>query len=76
MQRPQPKELVIRVLSETANMLIVSVASEDARAWIEREGATFGVLSHRGQEGYYLSVASSYDLREVVTWLNSYSSPR
>lgn len=79
MDRPQPKELVVTLLplfSPSASpALKITVASEDARRWIEREAPVFGKFYPPIDciPYFVLFVADTYNAAEVLAYLQSYS---
>jgi hypothetical protein len=73
MERPQPKELVIRIMNEQAGAIRITASSSDARAWIDQEAPGFGALYWNTVEWATLVTAETYDIHEVVAWLNQYN---
>jgi hypothetical protein len=71
-ERPQPKELVIRIVNEQQGILSITVGSPDARAWIDKEAPGFGSLYWHPQWAALL-VAETYNIHEFVAWLNQYN---
>lgn len=72
MNRPQPKELVIRHIAWT-NILIISVSTVDAKRWIDKEGFVFGHQTQWSHDACRLYVNETYDTTDVVAWLNTYN---
>ena len=70
MKRPEPKSEIIIV--EHPNVIKITVASEDAQAWVEREAPTFGCLTFVNRIAL-LIVKDTYDPSEVADYLRTYN---
>ncbi len=72
MDRPIPKELVVTRPS-SVSMLWITVSSNDAAAWIEREAPLFGSFHKPTIESHYtLFVSDVHDTDEVKRYLERY----
>jgi hypothetical protein len=79
MDRPQPKELVVTLLPlyspSSTPALKITVASEDARRWVEREAPAFGKFYPPTEDRpwFMLYIADAYAAAEVAAYLQSYN---
>lgn len=72
MERPRPKELVIRH-SPGSTTISITATTEDARRWIDREAPSFGTLLRMSDGAVMLLyVNNACDPTEVAAWLNTY----
>jgi hypothetical protein len=75
MQRPTPKELVIKIVSP--NTVCLNFGTDEAKAWVETEAPNFGVLLVSPMINCYTLVVSDlYDCAEVAVYLASFSGTR
>lgn len=74
MERPKPKELVVRVLNWSDGCVTICAATEDAKRWIEREAPTFGPFVSWSGNTTTIFIDPTYVIDEVVAWLNTYNN--
>ena len=77
-KKPTPKELVINWLGmehPNRRWMEITVATEDAKSWIETEAIQFGRLRPPDEydRHYTYRIGEEYDPSEVYTYLNSYN---
>lgn len=72
MIKPMPKREIVVAGPFGVSLLFVTVASNDAAAWVEDELAPYGRLFREGNR-FHLFVDSTYDVGEIVEYIRQYS---
>lgn len=77
-KKPTPKELVVKWPGNNSILrqwMEITVATDDAKEWIETEAKQFGRLTPPDEyrRHYTYHVGDEYDPSEVYVYLNSYN---